>query len=168
MMLRRTMILCGRFVFAMTIAPMFFKICTSTASSWAGAKHLPTYPKVVSTPLTLNWSFSVIGIPCRGPLSFPVSANSTSSCFACPKASSKRISVRLFVYSCKITSVSWSMEIGTRMKDTYQLMCNHNPTEDISIWSIPTPIADMIADIPLDICLDHLFGLELPLPQAFQ
>lgn len=63
------MILCDKFVFAMTIAPMFFNICTRTASSRAGAKDLPTYPSVVSTPLMLNWSLTVIGIPCSGPLS---------------------------------------------------------------------------------------------------
>ena len=159
------MILCGIFVFAMTMAPMFFKICTRTASSWAGVKDLPTYPRVVSTPLTLNWSFSVIGIPCRGPLRFPVSANSASSCLACSRASSKRTSVRLFVYPSQILSATWSRtEVKREMRGIYQLMCYDSPTNDISIRSIPAPGKK---NIPLDICLDHLFCLELPFLQAF-
>ena len=105
------MILCGRFVLAMIMAPMSFNIWTRTASSRAGAKDLPTYPRVVSTPLTLNWSLRVIGIPCRGPLSFFVVAYSMSSCFACFKASSNITSVKQLVYRLLISSIMVVMKM---------------------------------------------------------
>lgn len=38
----RTMILCGKFVFAITIAPSFLRAATIAASESAGAKARPT------------------------------------------------------------------------------------------------------------------------------
>ena len=39
---KHTMILCGKFVFAMITAPSCFIICTMTASSLAGLNAFPT------------------------------------------------------------------------------------------------------------------------------
>jgi hypothetical protein len=58
-------------------------------------KARPTYPSVLSYPWTSNWSFSVMGTPCRGPTTRPFSVKNLSSSSARCNASSKRTSVRL-------------------------------------------------------------------------
>jgi len=91
------MILCGKFVFASTTAPIPFSISTRTASRAAGAKARPEYPSVVSEPWTSNWSLSVMGIPCRGPIGVEWWARWASSSFARRRASLNRTSVRQLV-----------------------------------------------------------------------
>lgn len=90
-----TMMLCGRFDLAMITAPICFKSVTRTQSCSAGLNARPTYPSVLSYPLTSNWSFKVMGTPCKGPTRRPCFSKKASSSLACCSASAKMISVRL-------------------------------------------------------------------------
>lgn len=61
---------------------------------------------IVSRPFIVNWSFSEIGKPCNGPITFPLFARKSSVSFARANARSTNISVRQSVCS-SCQSVTW-------------------------------------------------------------
>lgn len=97
-----TMMLWGTFVFAIMTAPKRRIMLTMVASSLAGENALPTYPRVESKPLTLNWSLRETGSPWKGPIGFPSRWKCSSSSRERWRASSKRTSVRQFVCAVRL------------------------------------------------------------------
>lgn len=94
----------GTFVLQWITAPDSRIILTISESIFWGSLHQATNPTVVSISLMLKLSLSDTGRPCSGPTGLPEDEYSSSIFFARSMASSKRISVRQFVYSSVLST----------------------------------------------------------------
>jgi hypothetical protein len=89
----------GTFDLQYRTAPSFSSMSTSVALYSAGLFTKAVKPTVLSFPLMLKLSLSEIGRPCSGPTVWPVRWRCSSSDLACCIASSKKTSLRQFVYT---------------------------------------------------------------------
>src|SRR5271154_6571554 len=104
---------CGTLVLTYNTAPRALSSRTISLSCvpFRGSSFLPwnvpiqpTYPMLVSTFLTWNWSFKLIGTPCRGPTVFLFFTRYSSSALASESAASKKVSCKQLVYLCQHTT----------------------------------------------------------------